>query len=144
MRVKVPVEFTSNVVGFLASVSREQVVPAQRAVVLINERTGTVVAGEKVRISSVAITQGDLTISVAESPIAVQPAPFSDGQTAILPRSDIVVDEEARDLMVVPRSATVAQLASALNRLGVRPRDLVSIFQALDRMGALHGRLELM
>ena len=144
VRLRVPEALRDDVVGFLASVSGQMVVPAQRAVVLINERTGTVVAGEKVRISTVAITQGDLTISIAESPVAVQPGPFSDGQTAVLPRSEIVVDEESRALMVLPRAASVAQLASALNRLGVRPRDLVSIFQALDRMGALHGRLELM
>jgi flagellar P-ring protein precursor FlgI len=115
--------------------------PDTTAKVIINERTGTVVAGEHVTIGTVAITHGNLFISTAETPFAVQPAPFSGGQTAVLPRTQVSAAEQRSRMVVLPKAASVADVARALNALGVTPRDLISIFQMLKKVGALHAEL---
>jgi flagellar P-ring protein precursor FlgI len=109
--------------------------------VVINERTGTIVAGEHVKIATVAISHGSLHITTAETPQVSQPAPFSRGETTVVPRTEVEVEEKGGELAVVERSVTVADLARALNSLGVTPRDLISIFQSLKEAGALHAEL---
>lgn len=128
---------------FLADVTSLQVRPAMEARVVINERTGTVVISEGVRLSRVAVAHGNLSVITGENPEVVQPAPFSDGQTAVVPRTEIDVIEEKNPIMMMESGADVNDLVRALNALGVTPRDLSSIFQQLKEAGALHAQLEL-
>jgi len=109
---------------------------------VINERTGTVVVGSNVRISQVAVTHANLTVVTTESPEVSQPAPFSEGVTVVVPRTTVDVVEEQRAIHLVDGSVSVAQLVTALNALGVTPRDLSAIFQQLKAVGALHTELE--
>jgi len=121
------------------------VAPEQRARVVINERTGTIVAGNSIIITSVAIAHGDLKITIAESPEVAQPLPFSDtGKTVVVPRTDVQVTEESSPVVTLERGVTAAEMAKSLNSLGVSPRDLSDIFQALKKAGALHADLEFM
>ena len=129
---------------FLSEIGLLTVMPDVPARVVINERTGTVVAGENVKIATTAIAQGNLSILTSETPEVSQPNPFGQGKTEVVPRTQISVTEERSRLVVVPKSVTVAELARALNALGVTPRDLISIFQALKQAGALHAELIVM
>jgi flagellar P-ring protein precursor FlgI len=114
----------------------------QPARIVINEATGTVVMSSDVRISAVAIAQGGLTISVTETPEASQPAPFSDGRTVVLPRTSISVDDgTGRALGIVGGGASLRALVSGLNAIGVSPRDLITILQAIRSAGALQAEI---
>lgn len=137
----VPADLCKNPTQFLAEVGLLEVRPDVPARVVINERTGTVVAGENVSIATTAVCHGNLYIGVATSTIISQPQPFSGGQTAVVPQATISAAEERRRLIVVPQSVTVAEVARALNALGVTPRDLIAIFQTLKTAGALHADL---
>jgi len=130
-----------DVYDFMGVVGGLEVSPDVRARVVINERTGTVIVGERVRLSRVAITHADLAIIATETPLVSQPAPFSEGQTEVVPRSTLDVIEEKRPMSVMEESVTVGDLSRALNALGVTPRDLSSIFQQLKTAGALHADL---
>jgi flagellar P-ring protein precursor FlgI len=143
IRIELPANRRSDPIAFVAELADHTIVPDDEAVVVVNERTGTVVVGAHVRISTALITHGNLTISVAESEQVSQPAPFSNGETTTAPRTDVNAQVEKRGLQVVAGGTTVSQLASSLNRLGVAPRDLVAIFQALAQAGYLHARLEI-
>lgn len=116
--------------------------PDTTARVVINERTGTVVIGENVRLSRVLITHANLTVTLSEAPQVSQPNAFSDGQTVVVPRTQLEVSEDGIPVTEVDRNVTVGDLAYALNALGVAPRDLSSIFQQLKESGALHADLE--
>lgn len=142
--VFVPELAIPHLVAFIGEIGVLEVNPDMPARVVINERTGTVVAGEKVRISTVAVTHGNLSISTSNEPIAVQPLPFSRGKTAILPRATVGVTEEGGVMQVLEGTVTVAELARALNALGATPRDLIIIFQHLKKLGALHAELIVM
>jgi len=102
------------------------------------------VAGAKVRISKMAVTHGNLTISIAETEEVSQPEAFGSGDTVSVDRTTINADVEKRGLQVVPGATSVNDLAASLNRMGVAPRDLVAIFQAFAKAGALHARLEIL
>jgi flagellar P-ring protein precursor FlgI len=132
----------------IAELQSLEVSPDQRAVVIINERTGTVVAGSEVGISQVAISHGNLTVITKEEPEVSQPPSFSEsGETRTVPRSTIEVMEQPLaegGLTVLKRSPTVSDVARALNVLGVSPRDIIAIFQALKQAGALHAELRIM
>ena len=110
---------------------------------MINERVGSVVCTADVRLSSVALTHGNIVIQTVESPQAVQPNAFGAGDTAVVPRTDVEVLEESRSVNVIDNTTSVGELAAGLNALGVSPKDLSSIFQALKQAGALHAQLEL-
>jgi flagellar P-ring protein precursor FlgI len=138
-----PLDEKKTAVELIAEIGLLEVRPDAVAKVVINERTGTVVAGEAVTIGSAAVTHGNLFITAAESPFAVQPAPFGGGQTAVLPRTQVTATEQRSRMVVLPKAATVADVARALNALGVTPRDLISIFQGLKRVGALNAELEI-
>jgi flagellar P-ring protein FlgI len=139
--VLVPAVYLANPLQFVAVVQALRVVPDEEARVVINERTGTVILGENVQIAGVAISHANLTVVTGEAPQVSQPAPFSDGVTAIVPRTTIDVSEQISRLTVFDRPVTVGELARALNALGVTPRDLSSIFQQLKVSGALQARL---
>lgn len=139
----IPDRYRGRVSEFLSIVESLPVMPDSEARVVINERTGTVVVGEHVKLSMAAITHANLSVVTGESPQVSQPAPFSNGQTVVVPRTEIGVEEENDNLKVLQESATVGDLVSALNSLGASPRDLATIFQMLKAAGALHARLEL-
>lgn len=143
IRVRVPFEYRSaeKLAVFVARLDELKVVPDTRARVVVNERTGTIVAGEHVKLSTVAVSHGSLTISVRESTETSQPGPFSSGTTTTEESTDISAVEEKAALYVVHDAATLADVARALNLLGVSPRDMVSIFQALKAAGALQAEL---
>jgi flagellar P-ring protein precursor FlgI len=128
---------------FIADICNLTVHPDVPARVVINERTGTVVIGGNVRLSNVAISHGSLSVTTAETPEVSQPLPFSQGETAVVPRTEVNVVEEKRPLTLINETANVADLAAALNALGVTPSDLSAIFQQLQVSGSLHAHLEL-
>ncbi len=125
----------------VADLMRETIVPVQVQRIVINERTGTIVAGHAVLITAVTIAQGDLRITIAESPEVSQPAPFSDGETTVVPRTTLEVEEEDSKIVSLQRGITAAEMANSLSVLGVTPRDLSEIFHALKKAGALHAEL---
>ncbi len=141
-----PKDFQSedSIIRFVANIEELYVKPDSIARVIINERTGTIVAGENVRISTVAIAHGNLSITINERTEVSQPGALSSGQTTEVPRTDIQVTEEEKKLNVIQEGVTISDVARALNVLGVTPRDLISIFQAIKKAGALHAELILM
>ncbi len=141
--IRIPYEATYLPYQFMAKCQSLLVTPAMAAKVIINERTGTVVFTEDVRLSGVAITHGNLIVTTVESPEVSQPEAFGAGDTVVVPRTDVGVTEENRRINVIPTNPTVSDLAASLNALGVSPRDLSSIFQMLKETGALHAELEL-
>ena len=112
--------------------------------IVIDESSGIVVMGDNVRVSTVAIAQGNLTISVTEDPFVSQPAPLSRGQTTVVPQSTINVEEDKGGLVVVPGGVPLRQLVNGLNALGVSPRDMISILQALKTAGAIQADIQVM
>jgi flagellar P-ring protein precursor FlgI len=112
---------------------------------VIDEVAGIVVMGEDVRISTVAIAQGNLTISVQETPQVSQPAPLSQGQTTVTSQTQIKVDEaKGKKLILLRSGASLATLVKGLNALGVSPRDMISILQTIKAAGALQADIEVM
>lgn len=109
--------------------------------VVINERTGTVVVGENVRLRPAAITHGSISIAVKSAPVISQPGPFSSGRTVVAPLDQITVNESKTPVVAVPEGSTVGEVAAALNSLGVSPVDLIAIFQALKEAGSLQAEL---
>ncbi|MBX7248224.1 MAG: flagellar basal body P-ring protein FlgI [Caulobacteraceae bacterium] len=134
-----------DIVNFITSIENLSVDVDAPAKVVIDEVNGVIVMGENVRVSTVAIAQGNLTISIQETPSVSQPAPFSQGQTAVVPQSDVSVDEErGRQLIMLRSGVSLQTLVSGLNALGVSPRDMISILQAIKAAGALQADIEVM
>jgi flagellar P-ring protein precursor FlgI len=126
----------------LATLEDLRVEPDSPAIVVIEEASGTIVMGANVRISTVAIAQGNLTIRVTEAPQVSQPAPFSNGTTTVVPRTQVQVDDQHdRKLGILEGSVTLRDLVASLNALGVGPRDLISILQTIKAAGALQADL---
>jgi flagellar P-ring protein precursor FlgI len=127
----------------LARLEELRIEPDTPAVVVIEEASGTIVMGANVRISTVAIAQGNLTIRVTETPQVSQPAPLSGGQTTVVPRTQVQVDtQNDRRLGIIPAGVTLRDLVASLNALGVGPRDLISILQSIKAAGALQAELQ--
>jgi flagellar P-ring protein precursor FlgI len=135
-----------DLVGLMTDIEQLEVEPDQVARVIIDERSGTIVMGENVRISTVAIAQGNLTIRITETPQVSQPNPFSStGTTVTVPRTTIEVDESnQRRLAVLPGSVTLQELVNGLNALGIGPRDMIAILQAIKAAGALQADIEVL
>jgi flagellar P-ring protein FlgI len=108
----------------------------------MNERTGTVVMGENVRINTLAIAHGNLSIVIKESAKVSQPAPFSEGETVAIPDTNLAVQEEGNQLVLMEAGVSIGDVVQALNALGVSPRDLIAIFQAIKAAGALQAELQ--
>jgi flagellar P-ring protein precursor FlgI len=142
IELTIPDAHATDLTAFLASVGALTIQPDVRARVVINERTGTIAIGENVRLSRVLITHANLAIFTRESPEVSQPEPFSEGETVVVPRTEVDVIEEDRPIHEIEETTTVGDLAEALNALGVPPRDLGIIFQQLRDCGALHAELE--
>ncbi len=114
--------------------------PETRARVVVDQRSGTIVMGEDVRISRVAVAQGNLTLRIQENPIAVQPNPFAEGETVILPRTDAeLIEEPGTGLAELPGGTSLSEVVGALNALGVSPRDMIDILSSIEAAGALHA-----
>jgi flagellar P-ring protein precursor FlgI len=129
-----------DVFNFVTAIEQLEVEPDEPAKVVIDEAAGVVVMGEDVRVSTVAIAQGNLTISVQETPQVSQPAPFSQGQTTVTPQSKINVDEEkGKKLILLKSGASLATLVKGLNSLGVSPRDMIAILKSIKAAGALQA-----
>ena len=134
-----------DMITFMTNIENLMVEPDGPAKVVIDEVAGVIVMGDDVRISKVAIAQGNLTISVQENPAVSQPAPFSQGQTAVVPQSTVNVDEEkGKKLLTLGGSPSLKSLVGGLNALGVTPRDMISILQAVKAAGALQADIEVM
>ncbi len=141
--ILVPPEFQGNAVGLLAAIERVEIRPDSKAKVVLDERTGTVVMGDKVRISTVAVAHGNLSIQIKETPQVSQPPPFGRGQTVVTPQTDIKVKEGEGKLVVLDQGATIGELVRALNAVGVTPRDLIAILHSVKAAGALQADLEI-
>jgi flagellar P-ring protein precursor FlgI len=144
VEVRIPAAHTGNVVGFVAMLESLDVNPDVESKVVINERTGTVIMGENVRISTVAIAHGNLSIQIKESAEVSQPLPFSGGETVTTPRTRVNVSEERSPVYLMDSGVSIGEVVRALNALGVSPRDLIAIFQALKAAGALQAKLEVL
>jgi flagellar P-ring protein precursor FlgI len=144
IRVTVPENYLGNTVQFVTMIESLGVTPDTVSKVVVNERTGTVIMGENVRIATIAIAHGNLSIQINESQDVSQPLPFSSGgQTVVTPESEIVVQEGKNPIFLVESGVSIGEVVKALNALGVSPRDLIAIFQALKAAGALQAELEI-
>jgi flagellar P-ring protein FlgI len=141
IRVHLP-QGSTNAVDFIAQLEELEVTPDVPARIIINERTGTIVATSSIRVNSCAVSHGNITINVASTLDVSQPNAFSKtGETVVTPRTTTEVTESKSAVVVLPELPTVEKVASALNSLGVTPRDVMAIFQALKQAGALHAEL---
>jgi flagellar P-ring protein precursor FlgI len=140
--LKIPDGYANRTVEFVAALETLEVKPDVQAKVVLNERTGTIVMGDNVRISTVAVSHGNLSLVIKETPQVSQPAPLSQtGSTVVVPRTELKVEEESRRLTVMPEGASIGDVVRALNLLGVTPRDLIGILQAIKASGALQAEL---
>lgn len=146
VRMLVPDERRNDMVGLMTEVEQLQVTPDEVARVVIDEHSGIIVMGENVRINTVAIAQGNLTIRISETPQVSQPTPFSTGgQTAVVPRTDVAVNEnDGNKLAMLQTGVSLQEVVQSLNALGIGPRDMISILQAIKAAGALQADLEVM
>jgi flagellar P-ring protein precursor FlgI len=145
VRVTLPASARTSMVNLITDIEQLRVQPDQPAKVVIDESSGIIVMGSDVRVSSVAIAQGNLTIRVTETPEVSQPEAFSNGETTVVPRTDIQIDEPVdRKLGVLRTGVTLQQLVNGLNALGVGPRDMIAILQAIKAAGALQAEIEVM
>ncbi len=142
VKIRVPEKYHGDIARFIAKIEALEVEPDNEARVVINERTGTVVMGENVRLATIAIAHGNLSIVIKESARVSQPLPFSAGKTAVTPDTRIGVEEEDNQLILVKKGVSIGDVVSALNALGVTPRDLIAIFQSIKAAGALQAKLE--
>lgn len=145
IHITIPSNYRGNVIDFMAEVEKIDVITDQPAKVVINERTGTVVIGSNVKIAPTALAHGGLTITIKETPEVSQPLPLAPkgATTEVVPRTEVKVEEKHASLMEI-KGSTVGELIKALNALGVTPKDLISILQALKTSGALKADLVLM
>ena len=162
LKFRVPEEFQNKVVNLIAQIGEIEVEPDSVAKVIVNEKTGTVVVGENVRIQKVAVAHGNLSIQIKEKNNVSQPQAFAPsgggiaprqmgggtvvapgGSTVVTPESQVAVAEDSSRLLLIPKGRTIGELVNALNAIGVTPRDLITILQAIKAAGALQGELEI-
>jgi flagellar P-ring protein FlgI len=144
VQLSIPSEFKGNVVAFLTEIEQLQVEPDLGAKIIIDERSGIIVMGRDVRVATVAVAQGNLTVSISESPQVSQPNPLSRGRTVVTPRTSVGVSEDGKKLAVVKDGVSLQQLVDGLNGLGIGPRDLIAILQAIKAAGAIEADIEVM
>lgn len=145
VRISPPEALAADPVALLARIEQIEVRPDAAARVVINERTGTVVLGSEVRISSVAVSHGNLKVEIRTTLEASQPNPFSEGgRTVVLPQRDVSASEEGGRVLSLEEGTRIAEVVSALNAIGVSPRDMIAIFQAMRVAGALHAEIVVM
>ena len=141
LNVAVPPPYRQRLVEFVATLEGLPVQPDATAKIVVNEKTGTIVMGEGVRIATVAVSHGNLNLVISESAEVSQPYPFSMGETVVVPETDIAASEDEGNLVVLEMGVSIGDVAQALNAIGATPRDLIAIFQAIKASGALHAEL---
>lgn len=141
--VTIPKAFQDNRVEFISAVEGLSVDADATARVVVNERTGTIVMGKDVKLSTVAVSHGNLNLVIQEETNVVQPNPLAAGETVIAPQTNVAVVEDEGELMVLDlkKGVSIGEIASALNAIGATPRDLIAIFQAIKAAGSMHGEL---
>jgi flagellar P-ring protein precursor FlgI len=146
VQINVPQQYTGNVVSLLTEIEQLQIEPDISAKIVIDERSGIIVMGRDVRVSMVAVAQGNLTVTISETPQVSQPNPFAPrgAQTVVVPRSRVNVQEDGKKLALVREGVSLQQLVDGLNALGVGPRDLIAILQAIKAAGAIQADIEVM
>ena len=146
VQIRVPRDYQGNVVNLLTDIEQLRIEPDQLARVIIDEQSGIIVMGENVRISTVAIAQGNLTIRISEAQQVSQPGPFAEvGTTKTTERTDVGVDQGADNrLAVVNEGITLQEMVNGLNALGIGPRDMITILQAIKASGAMQASIEVM
>lgn len=144
IKIRRPESYPGSMVDLLTDIEQLPIQPDQIARVVIDEKSGTIVMGADVRISTVAIAQGNLTIKISETPQVSQPNPFAEqGNTVVVPRTDIQVEDGAdKKIAVLDSGITLQDLVTGLNKLGVGPRDIITILQAIKAAGALQAEIE--
>jgi flagellar P-ring protein precursor FlgI len=142
VKVRLPEDLPEHEhVAYLDSILERSIEPELVARIVINERTGVIVMGEGVRITRGAVTKGNLTVTVAETPEASQPGPLSEGTTQVLPRTSLLIDEEDAPLSIVNGAASLQEVVEVLNVLGVTPRDMIQILHSMAQSGMLHAEI---
>jgi flagellar P-ring protein precursor FlgI len=144
VQITVPKKYPGNVVALLTEIEQLQIEPDLAGKIVIDERSGIIVMGRDVRVSTVAVAQGNLTVTVTETPQVSQPAPFSRGRTRVVPRTQVGVSEDGKKLAVVQDGMSLQQLVDGLNALGIGPRDMIAILQAIKAAGAIQADIEVM
>ena len=144
VRVTLPYGFNGNIVDLLTDIEQLMVQTDQTAKIVIDENSGIIVMGKDVRVSSVAVAQSNLTVTIAENPEVVQPNPLSLGVTAVEPNTDLNANLSESALSVVSESVSLQELVDGLNALGISPRDLIAILQAIKASGALQAEIEVL
>ncbi len=144
VQITLPGKTDTNLVALLTEIEQLQIEPDLSARIVIDERSGVIVIGRDVRVSTVAVAQGNLTVTVSEAPQVSQPAPFSNGETVVVPRTNIGVQEDGKKLAIVRDGVSLQQLVDGLNALGLGPRDLIAILQAIKAAGAIQADIEVM
>jgi flagellar P-ring protein precursor FlgI len=140
----IPKQFAGNVVALITEIEQLQIEPDTPAKIIIDERSGIIVMGRDVRVSTIAIAQGNLTVSITEAPQVSQPAPLSRGRTRVVLRTRLGVQEDGHKLALVRESVSLQQLVDGLNALGIGPRDMIAILQAIKAAGAIQADIEVM
>jgi flagellar P-ring protein precursor FlgI len=144
VQLMIPKQFAGKVVALLTEIEQLQIEPDLPAKIVIDERSGIIVMGRDVRVSTVAVAQGNLTVSINETPQVSQPGPFSRGQTRVVPRTQVGVQEDGKKLALVKEGVSLQQLVDGLNALGIGPRDMIAILQAIKAAGAIQADIEVM
>lgn len=145
VQMRMPKTYKGNIVQLLTEVEQLRVEPDQRARIIIDERSGVIVMGRDVRVSTVGVAQGNLTVSISERPTVSQPEALSNGETTVVPRTDVRVETDAkRKLGIVGEGVSLQELVDGLNALGIGPRDMIAILQAIKSAGALQADIEVM
>ncbi len=142
--VNIPLKYKRSPVEFVSILENLKVSPQTKAKIVVNERTGTIVIGEDVKISKVAVAQGNITVTIQSNPQVSQPPPLSGGTTQTVSQESLKVTEKNAHFVVLSQGATVKDLVDALNDIGATPQDVISILQAIKEAGALHADLEVM
>ena len=143
--LKMPKDFKGSMSKMVAEIELLQIIPDQVARVVIDERSGVIVMGSNVRVSTVAIAQGNLTIAVTEQPQVSQPNPLANGETVVVPNTTLQVDDQGnKKLAILKEGIALSELVDGLNSLGIGPRDMISILQAIKAAGALQAEIEVM
>jgi len=141
VKVLMPLDYRGNVVGFVADLENIDIEASTPARIVVNERTGTIVMGQDVRIATVAVSHGNLNLIISETMEVSQPNPLAAGDTIVTPDTNIDVVEDEGSLVVLEMGVSIGEIARALNAIGATPRDLIAIFQAIKAAGALHAEL---
>jgi flagellar P-ring protein FlgI len=141
--VTIPAALKQNTVEFISAIESLDVEADATARVVVNERTGTIVMGKDVKLSTVAVSHGNLNLVIKEEADVIQPNPLAEGQTVVTPKTNVAVVEDEGELMVLnmKKGVSIGEIASALNAIGATPRDLIAIFEAIKASGSMHGEL---